>query len=72
MAAFEDAIQLLREESPPLTPVGGEAGSMGARKLVLHKFPFSVIVQDLGEFVVVVALAHHSRRPGYWRERKAP
>ena len=26
IAAFENAIQLLREDNPPLTPVGGEAG----------------------------------------------
>jgi len=47
IAAFEHAIQLLREENPPLTPAEGGAGAKGARKLILHKFPFSVIVYDL-------------------------
>ena len=69
--AFEHALQLLAEESPPLTPVGGEAGSKGARKLILHKFPFSLIVHELPASIVIVALAHHSRKPGYWRSRKA-
>tara|TARA_R110001599_G_scaffold353795_2_gene597972 strand:+ start:117050 stop:117364 length:315 start_codon:yes stop_codon:yes gene_type:complete len=71
IAAFERALQLLEEDNPPLTPVGGEAGSKGARKLILHKFPFSIIVYELPISIVVVALAHHSRIPGYWKSRKA-
>tara|TARA_B100001540_G_scaffold12936_1_gene11381 strand:+ start:4885 stop:5199 length:315 start_codon:yes stop_codon:yes gene_type:complete len=70
--AFENALQLLREENPPLTPVEGKAGGMGARKLILHKFPFSIIVYETDASIVVVALAHHSRKPGYWSARKAP
>ena len=70
--AFEHALQLLAEKNPPLTPVDGQAGSKGARKLILHKFPFSFIVHELPASIVVVALAHHSRNPGYWLSRKAP
>lgn len=70
--AFEHALQLLREENPPLTSVEGEAGEKGARKLILHKFPFSIIVYETTNSMVVVALAHQSRRPGYWNSRKAP
>ena len=32
-------------------------------------FPFSFIYFVEGESVFVVALAHQSRCPGYWRER---
>jgi hypothetical protein len=70
--AFGHALQLLAEENPPLTPLDRSAGSKGARKLILHKFPFSLIVHELPASIVVVALAHHSRKPGYWRSRKAP
>lgn len=72
IVAFEHALQLLKEESPPLTPAEGKAGSKGARKLILHKFPYSIIVYEIPSAVVVVALAHHSRKPGYWKSRKAP
>ena len=72
IAAFESALQLLGEENPPLTPIESEAGSKGARKLILHKFPFSIIVYELPTTAVVVALAHHSRKPGYWKSRTAP
>jgi len=70
--AFEHALRLLSEDNPPLTSIGGKAGSKGVRKLLLHKFPFSLIVHELPESIVIIALAHHSRKPGYWRSRKAP
>lgn len=70
--AFEIAVQLLKEPSPPLTPVAGEAGSMGARKLILHRFPFSLVTIQNHQTITVVAFAHHARKPGYWRGRIAP
>lgn len=39
------------------------------RKYVLRQFPFSVIYQEFSSEVVVFAVAHGSRRPGYWRDR---
>ena len=72
ISAFEHAIQLLGEVNPPLAPSGGSAGKKGAQKLILHKFPFSMIVYEMEHTIVVVALAHHSRRPGYWKSRVAP
>ena len=44
--AFESALELLGETNPPLTPCLGNAGSIGAKKLILHKFPFSMIVYE--------------------------
>ena len=67
--AFEHAIELLREEMPPLTPLTGEAAHRGAKRLLLHRFPFWVITIERGDEFVVVALAHHARRPGYWKDR---
>ena len=72
ITAFENALQLLEEENPPLTLVEGEAKAKGVRRLILHKFPFSIIVHELPTTLVIVALAHHSRKPGYWKPRKAP
>lgn len=39
------------------------------RVLVLERFPFTVPYQVTGEDIVVLALAHTSRRPGYWSRR---
>ena len=60
--AFEQ-IQAFPESSPiSLAPV---------RTKVLSAFPFSVIywVTD-DEVIIVLALAHHRRRPEYWRGRE--
>jgi len=40
------------------------------RVRVLAAFPYSVHYSLLGNDVLVLALAHHSRRPFYWRERQ--
>jgi len=39
------------------------------RCLVLDDFPFSLIYRIEPEIIWILAVAHHSRRPGYWRER---
>ncbi|TMW11033.1 hypothetical protein FGS76_17185 [Alloalcanivorax gelatiniphagus] len=67
--AFAHAVRLLEEPNPPLTPVGGKAGSRGAKRLLLHHFPFSFITLSRGSTTVVIAFAHHSRKPGYWIDR---
>ena len=72
LASFEHALKLLGEANPPLTPMQGEAANLGAKKLLLHRFPFSVITIELSQTIVVVALAHHSRKPGYWKPRVNP
>jgi len=40
------------------------------RKYVLRQFPFSIIYQEFLSEIVIFAVAHGSRRPGYWRERE--
>jgi len=67
--AFENALSLLREEPIPLASATGRAGQLGAKRLLLHRFPFDVVVVEEGGELVVIAVAHHSRRPGYWRSR---
>ena len=46
------------------------SGSYNTRRFLLRKFPFLVIYREraAGD-IQVVALAHASRKPGYWKER---
>jgi len=37
---------------------------------VLSAFPFSVICWVTDDAIIVLAVAHHGRRPGYWRGRE--
>jgi plasmid stabilization system protein ParE len=41
----------------------------GTRRYVFPTFPFSLVYFVESEVINVVAIAHGSRRPGYWRER---
>jgi hypothetical protein len=38
---------------------------------VLRRFPFSVIYAVTGPLLYVLAVAHGSRGPGYWKSRLA-
>jgi hypothetical protein len=42
----------------------------GVRQKVLHRFPFALIYEIDADEIRVFAVAHHSRRPGYWRDRE--
>lgn len=39
------------------------------RRLVVRKFPYSIIYELHGEEVVVLAVAHGKRKPYYWLDR---
>ena len=39
------------------------------RRYVLHQFPFSVVYCVLDGEILVLAVAHGHRRPGYWKKR---
>jgi hypothetical protein len=39
---------------------------LGIRKRLLRKFRFSLLYSIEKRGVLILALAHHSRRPGYW------
>ncbi|HEX8154140.1 MAG TPA: type II toxin-antitoxin system RelE/ParE family toxin [Thermoanaerobaculia bacterium] len=32
-------------------------------------FPYDVVYQVRGDVIFILAIAHQSRRPGYWRDR---
>lgn len=48
----------------------GVAGSYKTRIFTLQNFPYSLIYRIQPEYVRVIAVAHHSRRPGYWVGRR--
>ena len=62
--AFDQAIQRILQ-SPERWPIYFKR----CRKYTLHQFPFSIVYQSRPSLTFVVAVAHASRRPHYWRER---
>ena len=60
---FEAALAQIRE-----FPQSGSPYLNGTRRILMHRFPFSVVYRIKVDLVEVVALAHRARRPGYWTE----
>ena len=50
-------------------PLVGEAVAPGLRRMLLHRFPFSVVYAAETDLILVIAIAHHGRQPGYWQSR---
>jgi plasmid stabilization system protein ParE len=51
-------------------PSTGPAYLSGTRRAKLHRYPYIVVYKVRGSVVQVVAVAHTSRRPGYWAKRR--
>ena len=60
----QHAINTIREHSEL-----GAKVAFGLRRMLVRRFPFSVIYAVEPELVVVVAVAHQRRRPGFWKGR---
>ena len=39
------------------------------RRRLVRRFPFGILYYPEPEEIVIVAVAHHCRRPGYWKKR---
>lgn len=52
-------------------PLAGKMLSKRVRRFRLRTFRYNVIYIADDKEIVIVAVAHHRRRPGYWRHRLA-
>ncbi len=43
----------------------------GIRRCLLRTFPYGVLYSIEPEFVLIVAIMHSSREPGYWKDRRS-
>lgn len=48
----------------------GIAGQHGTIRLYFKRFPYTLVFRIQGASLRVIAIAHQSRRPGYWVERR--
>lgn len=65
LSQFEHAIDVLLRH-----PQIGAPWRSGTRRWVMRHFPYSIIYVVAGQEIQVLAVAHQSRRPGYWRKRE--
>lgn len=50
-------------------PLAGSPATKNTRRVFLNKFPFSVVYRPTNNGILVFAVAHDSRKPGYWKSR---
>ena len=65
LAEFEQSVALLLQH-----PGLGAIWRNGRRRLLMKRFPYSLIYTVAGEQIQILAIAHQSRKPDYWRNRR--
>lgn len=70
-AELEDEIDVVLETILQFTHAAPQWRDRPDRRVaVLDRFPFTLVYQIKVEEIVILALAHMSRRPGYWSRRR--
>ena len=50
-------------------PAAGSPAAANTRRVLIKGFPFFIIYRSQNKEIVVFAVAHQARKPGYWRSR---
>ena len=65
LTAVREAVRLITQN-----PSAWQASEHApVRRFVMERFPFTIVYTELAEEILIVAVAHSSREPGYWRRR---
>lgn len=64
--AVEEALATLQRN-----PLLGRSDSLGRRRWLVRRFPYLIVYRVEGDFLHVLAVAHTSKKPGYWEDRDA-
>ncbi|MCP5170317.1 MAG: hypothetical protein H6999_11265 [Hahellaceae bacterium] len=70
--AIEAAFDIIEDRIVPLSPMPNKTNRNDVRRLILKRFPFDIVVLERNQKTIVIAIAHQSRKPGYWRDRIKP
>jgi plasmid stabilization system protein ParE len=63
-AELDRAAELIQQ-----TPERWPRGELKTRRFVLQRFPYAVIYREREADIQILAIAHGSRRPQYWKKR---
>ena len=64
-AEFDSFIERILE-SPQMYRITHEPG---IRQAPMTRFPYSIVYQETADHILIIAVAHHSRRQDYWLQR---
>ncbi len=70
--AIDEAMERLLKAPLAASPILNLPPSIGARRVQVKRFPYSIVFINHDGDLWIVAFAHQRRRPGYWRERVKP
>jgi plasmid stabilization system protein ParE len=67
LVAVREAVSQIAEN-----PRAWQASEYGRdlRRFVMDRFPFTIVYTELADEILILAIAHTSREPGYWRTRR--
>lgn len=65
---FLDDVQQAIESLTQYPDLGVEV-AVGLRRALLHRFPFTLIYAVEADGILIIAVAHARRKPGYWQSR---
>jgi plasmid stabilization system protein ParE len=65
VAEFERASAVIQDH-----PLIGSPSHAGTRRWLFRSFPYSIVYRVTNHDILVIALAHYSRRPEYWAARR--
>jgi len=69
LVAVDEAVDRLRGMPEAGLVLPGAPGDLALRRVLVRRFPYAVVYLITPEELAVLAVAHHSRRPDYWRSR---
>lgn len=64
LSEIERSVRYLSEQ-----PLMGQKLDESLRRFLLRRFPYALIYSAEPDTLLVVAVAHQRREPGYWRNR---
>lgn len=47
-------------------PLAGSPSASGTHRVIVKEFPFSLFYRPESDGIVIFAVSHHARQPGYW------
>ena len=63
--AIEDTVYRIQESPTRYAAIDGDV-----RRCMARRFPYGVLYTIEQDYVLILAVMHCSRKPGYWKSRK--
>jgi plasmid stabilization system protein ParE len=66
---FAECISTIAQNPERFSPYESVRAKLGVRRALVDRFPYVIAYKVLANEVLVIAVAHASRRAAYWRHR---